>query len=154
MILGVAIALLLWTMATTELTVARLRLQVGGVVVRDLARRTLTVPLDMPLAEAIRRAGEADAPGLVTADSRGTVVGVVPDAAVAQVPEERRPWIPTSQVARPVEERHRLPADITGDELLSAINRAPCAEYLLVEPGGLLVGVLSLTDLDRAVRGR
>jgi Zn-dependent protease len=153
-VLGVAVALLLWTMATHELTVSRLRLQVGGVVVRDLARRTLTVPLDMPLAEAIRRAGEAEAPGLVTADSRGTIVGVVPDAAVAQVPEERRPWIPTSQVARPVEERHRLPADITGDELLSAINRAPVAEYLLVEPGGVLVGVLALTDLDRAVRGR
>jgi Zn-dependent protease len=153
-VLGVAVALLLWTMATHELTVSRLRLQVGGVVVRDLARRTLTVPLDMPLAEAIRRAGEAEAPGLVTADSRGTIVGVVPDAAVAQVPEERRPWIPTSQVARLVEERHRLPADITGDELLSAINRAPVAEYLLVEPGGVLVGVLSLTDLDRAVRGR
>lgn len=153
-VLGVAIALLLWTMATNELTVARLRLQVGGVVVRDLARRTLTVPLDLPLAEAIRRAAEADAPGLVTADSHGTIMGVVPDAALARVPQERRPWIATSEVARPVEQQHRLPADISGDELLSAINRAPVAEYLLLDPGGALVGVLSLSDLDRAVRGR
>ena len=131
-----------------------MRLQVGGVVVRDLARRTLTVPLDLPLAEAIRRAAEADAPGLVTADSHGTIMGVVPDAALARVPQERRPWIATSEVARPVEQQHRLPADISGDELLSAINRAPVAEYLLLDPGGALVGVLSLSDLDRAVRGR
>ena len=81
-------------------------------------------------------------------------MGVVHDAALARVPQERRPWIATSEVARPVEQQHRLPADISGDELLSAINRAPVAEYLLLDPGGALVGVLSLSDLDRAVRGR
>jgi len=153
-VVGVVIALLLWTMATNELAVARLRLQVGEVVVRDLARRTLAVPHDLPLAEAVRRAHEADAPGLVTTDARGAVLGVVSEAALAQVPEERRPWVPTSDVARAVADDHRLPADITGDELLSAIKRAPVAEYLLVDAAGLLVGVLSLDDLDRRVRGR
>jgi Zn-dependent protease len=153
-VIGVAIALLLWTMASNELAVARLRLQVGEVVVRDLVRRTLAVPPDLPLAEAVRRAREADAPGLVTTDARGRVLGVVSDSALADVPDERRPWVPTSDVARPVADDHRLPADITGDELLSAINRAPVAEYLLVDGAGALVGVLSLSDLDRVVRPR
>lgn len=153
-ILGVAVALLLWSTASNELTVARLRLRVGGVVVRDLARRTLAVPPDLPLAEAVRRAREADAPALVTADSGGQVIGVVSDSALAEVPEGRRAWVPISDVARTVADEHRLPADITGDELLSAINRAPVAEYLLVDRAGLLVGVLSLNDLDRAVRAR
>lgn len=153
-IIGVAISLLLWTMATNELTVARLRLQVGEIVVRDLARRTLAVAPDLPLAEAVRRAHIADSPGLVTTDAGGRVVGVVSDAALAGVPVERRPWVPISDVTRPVADDHRLPADITGEELLSAIRRAPVAEYLLVDAAGLLVGVLAMSDLDRAVRVR
>ena len=153
-IIGVAIALLLWTLATNELTVARLRLQVGGIVVRDLARRTLAVSPDLPLAEAVRRAREADAAGLVTTDAGGHVLGVVSDTALAGIPDERRPWVPISDVTRPVAPDHRLPADISGDELLSAIKRAPVAEYLLVDGAGLLVGVLSLNDLDQAVRSR
>lgn len=154
MIIGVAIALLLWTLATNELTVARLRLQVGGIVVRDLARRTIAVAPDLPLAEAVRRAHEAEATGLVTTDAAGRVLGVVSDTALAGVPGERRPWVPISDVTRPVAEDHRLPADISGDELLSVIKRAPVAEYLLVDGAGLLVGVLSLSDLDQAVRSR
>lgn len=153
-LLGGALGLLLWAMATNDLRVQRVRLQVGEIVVRDLARRTLAVPTDLPLAEAVRRARDADAPGLVTSDSAGRIVGVVGDKALAEVPEERRPWVPVSDVARPVAEDHRLPDDITGDELLSAINRAPVAEYLLVDRVGDLVGVLSLDDLDRAVRPR
>ncbi|MGA8845195.1 MAG: site-2 protease family protein [Nocardioides sp.] len=154
MILGVALSLLLWAMATNELAVARLRLQVGELVVRDLVRRTLAVSGDLPLAEAVRRAQVADSPGLVTTDTVGRVVGVVSDAALADVPDERRPWVPTSEVTRPVGANHRLPADITGDELLTAIRKAPVAEYLLVDAAGLLVGVLALSDLDRAVRVR
>lgn len=151
-VLGVAVALLLWTMASSELNVARLRLEVGSVVVRDLARRPLTVAPDLPLAEALRRSREAQAPGLVTTDAHGGLLGVVSEAAVAEVPEDRRPWVPVSDVARAIKAEHRLPADVTGDELLAAINRSPVAEYLLLDQAGSLVGVLSLSDLDRLVR--
>ena len=154
MLLCAAMALLLWTLASNDLTVSRLRLQVGGLVVRDLARRTLTVPPDLPLAEAIRRASEIDADGIVTVDSRGALLGVVSDTALEATPTERRPWITTSEVARAVTSEHLLPADITGEQLLVAINRAPVAEYLLVDRLGGLVGVLSLRDLDRVVRPR
>ena len=153
-VLGVAIALLLWTMATSELTAARLRLEVGSVVLRDLVRRTLTVPPDLPLAEALRRSREAEAPGIVTTDSSGRLLGVVSDTALAAVPAERQPWVPVSDVARAIGAEHRLPADVSGDELLGAINLSPVAEYVLLDDAGALVGVLSLSDLDRVVRRR
>lgn len=153
-VLCAAMALLLWTLATNDLAVNRLRLQVGDVVVRDLARRTLTVPPELPLAEAIRRAGEAGAAGIVTVDARGALLGVVSDSEVAATPIERRPWVTTATVAHTLAAEHLLPVDITGEQLLLAINRSPAAEYLLVDPAGGLVGVLSLRDLDRVVRGR
>ena len=153
-VLGVAIALLLWTMATSELTAAHLRLEVGSVVLRDLVRRTLTVPPDLPLAEALRRSREAEAPGIVTTDSSGRLLGVVSDTALAAVPAERQPWVPVSDVARAIGAEHRLPADVSGDELLGAINLSPVAEYVLLDDAGALVGVLSLSDLDRVVRRR
>lgn len=154
MVLCGAMALLLWTLATSDLTVNRLRLQVGDIVVRDLARRALMVPPDLPLAEAVRQAAEADARGIVTIDSRGTLLGVVSDTALEATPPERRPWVTTATVARTLTPDHVLPIDITGEQLLAAINRSPVAEYLLVDPAGTLMGVLSLSDLDRAVRGR
>ena len=46
-----------------------------ALVARDLARRTLAVPADLPLAEAIRRAQEAEAGGIVTVTSGGAPVG-------------------------------------------------------------------------------
>lgn len=154
MLLCGAMALLLWTLASNDLTVNRLRLQVGDIVVRDLVRRTLTVPPDLPLAEAIRRAGEDGSHGIVTVDSRGVLLGVVSDTALEATPTERRPWISTSEVTRAITADHLLPADITGEQLLAAINLAPVAEYLLVDRLGGLVGVLSLRDLDRVVRAR
>ncbi len=132
--------LLLWTLSTNDLTVNTLRLQVGSLVVRDLARPTLTVAPDLPLAEAIRRADEAEATGIVTVDARGTLVGVVSDAAVEATPAERRPWLATSEVAQAVTPEQLLAADITGDQLLAAISHAPMAEYLLVDAGGCAGG--------------
>ena len=34
-----------------------------------------------------------------------------------------------------------------------AISRTPASEYLLVDPDGSVVGVLSTADVDRAFRG-
>ena len=46
----------------------------------------------------------------------------------------------------------RLPAAITGEDLILAISRTPAAEYLLVEDDGAIYGVLSTADVDRAFR--
>ena len=146
------IAMFLWTGASQSIAAARIRTRLAAVVARDLARRTLAVPDDLPLAEAIRRAQEAEAGSIVTVTSAGRAVGVVDEAAMRAMPEDRRPWVAVSTVTRTVEDGLRLPVSITGAELLHAIRRTPASEYLLVEPDGSVFGVLATADVERAVR--
>lgn len=152
-VIAFLLAAFIWTTATSELSGARLRSRLPGLVARDLARRTLDVPHDLPLAEAVRRAREAHAGGIVTVSAGGVPVGVVNEAALVATPEERRPWVPTSSVARSLEPGLSLPVGLRGEELVDALNRAPAREYLLVQEDGSVYGVLSLADVDRAVRG-
>ncbi len=151
-VLAAVIAVFLWSGATAAIASARVRQRLPSLVARDLARRTLAVPSDLPLAEAVRRAQVASAGSLVTVTGSGVPVGIVSEAAVAATPEERRPWIATSTVARTLDDGLRLPMAISGEELIEAINRAPAPEYLLVEPDGSVFGVLVTADVDRAFR--
>jgi Zn-dependent protease len=146
------ISIFLWSGATSALESARVRSRLPHLVARDLARRTLTVPGDLPLAEAVRRAQEAQAGSIVTVTSAGTPVGVVNEAALLSVPVDRRAWVPTSSVARTLEEGHHLPAGIGGEELIRAISARPAGEYLLLDVDGSIFGVLSTADVDRAFR--
>jgi hypothetical protein len=146
------IALFLWSGATNAMTSARLRTRLPSLVARDLARRTLTVPGDLPLGEAVRRAQAAEAGGIVTVTSGGVPVGVVNEAALLATPEDRRPWVAVSTVARTLDEGTRLPVAIAGEDLILAISRTPAQEYLLVEDDGSIYGVLSTADVDQAFR--
>ncbi len=152
LILVFILGLFLWTGATAAMTHARLRQRLPTLLARPLARRTLTVPDDLPLAEAIRRAREAEAGSIVTVSSSGSPVGIVSEAAVNAMPDDRRPWVPVSTVARVLEEGLRLPAGLGGEALILAISRRPAEEYLLVEEDGSIYGVLSTADVDRAFR--
>ncbi len=152
MVLAFVIAMFLWTGASQAIAAARIRTRLGEVVARDLARRTLAVPDDLPLAEAIRRARDAEAGSIVTVSSDGRPLGVVDEAALRAMPEDRRPWVAVSAVTRTLEAGLRLPVAITGSELLHAIRRTPASEYLLVEPDGSVYGVLATADVERAVR--
>ena len=146
------ISMFLWSGATHALESARVRSRLPYLVARDLARRTLTVPGDLPLAEAVRRAQEAEAGSIVTVTSSGTPVGVVNEAALLSVPADRRAWVPTSSVARTLEDGLQLPAGIEGEELIRAISARPAGEYLLLDSDGSIFGVLSTADVDRAFR--
>jgi hypothetical protein len=146
------VALFLWSGATAAMASARLRSRLPRLVARSLARRTLAVPDDLPLAEAVRRAQDAQAGSIVTVTSDGRPAGVVNEAALLATPEDRRPWVATSTVARTLTDGLSLPADIGGEELILAITRTPAAEYLLVEPDGSIYGVLSTADVDAAFR--
>ncbi|MBO0844529.1 MAG: site-2 protease family protein [Nocardioides sp.] len=146
------ISMFLWSGATSALESAKVRSRLPHLVARDLARRTLTVPGDLPLAEAVRRAQDAQAGGIVTVTAAGVPVGVVNEAALMSVPPERRAWVPTSSVARTLEEGLRLPAGIGGEDLIRAISARPAGEYLLLDPDGSIFGVLSTADVDRAFR--
>lgn len=146
------LGLVLWTGATSAMAHARVRQRLPLLVARPLARRTLTVPEDLPLAEAVRRAQEAQAGSIVTVAPDGTPLGIVSEAAVTATPPERRPWVTVSAVARSMEEGLTLPATVAGEELIAAISRRPAEEYLLVEDDGRIYGVLSTADVDRAFR--
>jgi Zn-dependent protease len=150
--LALIIALFLWSGATSAMASARLRRRLPGLVARDLARRTLTVPDDLPLGEAVRRAQEAEAGSIVTVTSGGRPTGVVNEAALLATPEDRRPWVAVSSVARTLDDGLSLPVGIGGEELILAISRNPASEYLLLEEDGTIYGVPTTADVDRAFR--
>jgi hypothetical protein len=151
-LLAFVIGFFLWNGATASLQAARIRRRLPRLVARNLARRTLAVPEDLPLAEAVRRAREAEAGAIVTVTGSGIPVGVVNEAALLATPEERRPWLAVSTVARGVDHGLTLPVSISGEDLVRAMTRAPASEYLLVEEDGSVYGVLTTADVDLAFR--
>jgi Zn-dependent protease len=151
-VLALMVALFLWTGASAAMSSANLRRRLPSLIARNLARRTLTVPEDLPLAEAVRRAQEAQAGSIVTVTSDGHPTGIVNEVALRSTPEDRRPWVATSTVARTMEPGLSLPATIFGEELILAVSRRPAHEYLLVEDDGSIFGVLATADVDKAFR--
>jgi Zn-dependent protease len=148
--LSLLIAMFLWAGASAAMAQAHVRRRLPDLVARDLARRTLAVPGDLPLAEAVRRAQEERAGGIVTVTSTGAPVGVVNEAALLATPPERRPWIPTAAVARTLTDGLALPATLHGEALVEALGRTPAQEYLLLEDDGSIFGVLSAADVNAA----
>jgi Zn-dependent protease len=144
------IALFLWSAASSALASAQARSRLPSLVARGLARRALAVPVDLPLAEAVRRAHEAEAGSLITVTGAGAPVGLVSEAALVATPEERRPWVAVSTVARTIEPGMSLPAEIEGEELVRAMTVTPAHEYLLIESDGSIYGVLAAADVERA----
>ncbi len=142
----------LWAGATQALMMARVRTRLPMLQARTLARPAIGVPADLPLAEAIRRALEANAGSLLVVSSGGQPEGVVNEAAVASTPMDRRPWMSTGDVARRLESGLMLAADLQGEELLRAMQSTPATEYVLVEPSGSVYGVLVTQDVDNAFR--
>jgi Zn-dependent protease len=153
-LLAFVIAAFLWTGASASMQSARLRRRLPSIVARNLARRTLTVPGDLPVSEAVRRAQEVEAGSIVTVSGNGEPTGIVNEAALLATPEDRRPWLSVSAIARTLEEGLTLPASIVGEDLIRAITFLPAHEYLLVEDDGTIYGVLSTADVDRAFSAR
>ena len=118
--------------------------------VRGLTRRAIPVFADLPLAEAIRRAADAGARGLVVVDHEGRPTALVSEAAVRATPEQRRPWVQVGEFARTIEPGLVLSAELSGEGLMRALQSAPATEYLVVEPGGEVFGVLATKDVERA----
>lgn len=123
------------------------QLSAGG-----LTRRALAVSADLPLAEAVRRAQDADARGLVVVDGAGRPTGVVSEAAVSATPLARRPWVSTGSVSRAVQEVQFVPAQLSGEALLRRLQQAPATEYVVVNPDGALAGVLAAADVAAALK--
>jgi CBS domain-containing protein len=142
----------LWAGAGQSIRVVQLRQRLPRIRVADLARRALTVPVDLPLAEALRRASEIGARGIVTVDAEGKPSGLVSEAAVAATPEQRRPWVSVGSLARRLEPQLVLDAELRGQAVLDAIAGTPASEYLVLNgENGTVYGVLATADVARAV---
>lgn len=144
------IATFLWAGSTQALTQAKIRRKLPALRARELARRGVPVPSTLPLSEAIRRAEETAAGGLVVVDNDGRPTGLVNEAAVLATPEQRRPWIPVGDVTRKLEPGLVLSAELTGEDLVRAMGGRPATEYLLIETDGSIYGILSTRDVDGA----
>lgn len=142
----------LWAGASQALVMARLRSKLPTLQARTLARSAIGVPFDLPVAEAVRRAREANAGSLVVVTSDGRPTGIVNEAAVLSTPAERRPWVPCGDLARRLEDGLSLSADLGGEELLRVMGRTPATEYLLTEADGSVFGVLVTADVDAAFK--
>ncbi len=147
---GCLMAAFLWSGASASLINARLRQRLPALKARPLARRVVAVAEDLSVAEAVRRAQELDAGGIVVHAADQSLVGIVHEAALLSIPEERRPWVPVSSVARTLTAGLVLPADSAGEDLIRAMARTPANEYVLVEPDGSLYGLLVTADVDAA----
>jgi Zn-dependent protease len=151
-VIAFMVAAFLWSGATHALAVAKVRGKLPALQARLLARPAIGVPADLPLAEAIRRAQEANAGSVVIVSHDGRASGIVNEAAVISTPPDRRPWLPVGDLARRLEEGLSLSADLSGEPLLRAMNRVPASEYVLVEADGSIYGVLASKDVDAAFR--
>ncbi|WP_250562703.1 site-2 protease family protein [Sphaerisporangium fuscum] len=150
---SVLLASFIWMGATQSLRVARVRARMPQLQARTLARRAIPVTSEVPLAEAMRRAREAQAGAMVVVDHEGHPVAIVNEAAVAATPEHRRPWVTVGSLARTLEPSLVLPADLAGESLIDAMRGAPAGEYLLVERAGDVYGVLVTADVNRIFSG-
>lgn len=149
-VLAAIVAMFLWTGANAAMFSAHIRRRLPDLKARPLARRAVSIPAGTPVAEAVRRAQEVEAGGIVVLSPEGQPVGVVNEAALLSIPEQRRPWLPIDSAAVTLDEALVLPADIVGEDLVRAMARRPASEYLLVEEDGTLYGILATADVDRA----
>jgi len=149
----IAVAAFMWLSSSQTLRSARVRERLPAIQARALARRAIPIPPNLPLAEAIRRADLAQARALVVVDHDAKPIAIVNEGAVLATPEQRRPWIDAGSLARTLDPDMILSADLSGMDLIEAVQRAPASEYLLVEPSGQVYGVLAAADLDHAFAG-
>nr|WP_232246794.1 site-2 protease family protein [Kitasatospora mediocidica] len=156
--LAAVLAVVIWNGAGGAVRNARLKVALPGLTVRGLTRRAVSVTADTPLAEALRRAREAQAGAVLVVDALGAPLALVKEAAVLQIPEQRRPWVAVGALARSLEPGMRLPAGLEGEDLLTALRATPASEYLVVESDGSVYGVLAVLDVERrltaAIAGR
>ncbi|MEO3862049.1 site-2 protease family protein [Acrocarpospora sp. B8E8] len=150
---SMVLASFIWIGASQSLRVAKVRSRLPQVRARTLARRALPVTAEVPLAEALRRARETGAGAIVVVDHEGRPTAIVNEAAVNATPEQRRPWVTAGAVARSLEPALVLGADLEGEPLIDAMRGNPAGEYLLVERGGEIYGVLVTADVNKVFTG-
>jgi Zn-dependent protease len=155
LIFTLVIAWFLWSGATQAIRAGRLGDRFELLHAGRMAAPALLVPADLPLSEALRRAAEAGRPGIVVVDSENRPASIVSGESVAATPEDRRPWMAVSAVARSLAPGLVLPATLAGEDMIRAVQAAPATEYLVVSElspsgqvaGAQVVGVLAARSI-------
>jgi Zn-dependent protease len=148
------LAAFIWVGATQSLSTATVTARLPALEIGALVRPTISVPPDLPIAEALRRAWDAHVRGLVVVDATGVPRALVSESHVMAVPEARRPWTTVADVARPLEPGLVLADSLSGAEVVEAFRKTPASEYLVVGRDGRAVGVLAAVDVARVLQGR
>jgi len=149
--MGAFLAIVLWMGSAQALRAARIRRRLPLLALRQLVRPTVAVPPTTPLAEALRQLEAAGAGALVVIDGSGRATGIVSEAAVSATPVDRRAWVSTGEVARPLVPGMVLTADLTGPRLIDALLAHSATEYLVVDQAGAVSGVLATSDVERVL---
>jgi Zn-dependent protease len=132
--------------AHQSLRSVQVRERLPGLSAGRLVRKTLPVEGAVPLAEALRRAQEVGATAVAVVDRDGKPTKIMTGSAVDALPEHRRPWMTVDEVSRVIQPNMIFDADLEGEDLLTAVQRAPASEYLVMQRGRP-VGVLAMVDL-------
>jgi Zn-dependent protease len=152
------VALFLCLGATNAIKRSRVIEKLPSISASTIARRAVTVDANLPLSEALRRAQAMGVTAVIVSDSSGRPWAVMNGAAADAVPEERRPWTTINQVSRPIEDGMKIPADLSGQELMGRLSQVPASEYVVYGPDGQPTGVLVMVDvvarLDPAAANR
>jgi Zn-dependent protease len=167
LVITLMVAVSLWSGATQAIRMGQIGQQLPLVNAGRLARPLFPVATGTPLAEAERQlaeaqrlvaaaqSGSAPVPEAVLAvvDSGGRLLGVVNGEAAAAVPAERRPWVTIDAVARTLQPNQVLPAELSGMDVIRAVQANPAAEYV-VTTGEDVIGVLRVADLMNVLEAR
>ncbi|MDX6226358.1 MAG: hypothetical protein QOE64_2734 [Frankiales bacterium] len=145
------LAAFLWSGATQSLRIARLRARLPELSLARLTRPAVPASASTPLAMALAQLEQQSAGSIVVVDHDARPTALVSESAVAATPQERRPWLPVSDVAIALVPGRILSADLSGEALLLAMRATPASEYLVVEDSGEVLGVLATTDVARIV---
>ena len=152
-LLASLLAAFIWVGASQSLAAATVSSRLPSIEIGTLVRPTLSVPPDLPVAEALRQAWTSGVRGLVVVDATGAPRALVSETHVMAVPEARRPWTTVADVARPLEPGLVLADSLSGAEVVEAFRRTPASEYLVVGRDGGTVGVLAAADVARILQG-
>jgi Zn-dependent protease/CBS domain-containing protein len=149
--MGFAIAAFLWFGATHALRSAGIGQRAADLQLGHLIRPTIYLPPTMPISEAVRRAAESCAAGIVVIDSDGRSRGIAREAEIAGLDADRRPWATLADVSASLVPGMVISDALNGADLLAAVQAHPASEYLVIGADGVSRGVVATVDLARAL---
>ncbi|HZG94724.1 MAG TPA: site-2 protease family protein [Mycobacteriales bacterium] len=151
-VITLVVGAFLWVASIATLHQARTASRIPGVSAAGLVRPAITVTADVPLAEALRKAHDANA-RLLVVDAYGRPSGVISAAAVQAVPAHRFPWVTVGSVTAPVTGASTVNVGLAGEALIESLQARPADEYVVVDDSGSVIGVLAARDVVRVVQG-